>query len=94
MRHTYDVEADLADLSGSLAFGLAKNHPFVDGNKRVAFATLITMLGMNDAELTATEQEAVEVMLAVASSSMDEVTFADWIRDHSQKRSSRARGKT
>ena len=94
MRFAYEEGCDPADLAASLAFGLAKNHPFVDGNKRVAFATLFTFVGMNGEELTATERKAVEVMLAVSSSAMDEATFAALIRAHSRRQPKRARRTT
>lgn len=89
MRFEYEDGADLAALAASLAFGLAKNHPFVDGNKRVAFAALFTFLGMNGSELTASESEAVTAILAVASSAMSEEELAAWIRGHSKKLSMR-----
>ena len=84
MRFDYDDGADLAALAASLAFGLAKNHPFVDGNKRVALAVLFTFLGINGAELTASETEAVNAILAVASGSLDEPGLATWVRAHSK----------
>ncbi|MEZ5312878.1 MAG: type II toxin-antitoxin system death-on-curing family toxin [Thermoanaerobaculia bacterium] len=84
MRFAYEAKADLADLAASLAYGLAKNHPFVDGNKRVALALLFTFLGMNDRELAASERDAVTTILAVASGKLDETGFADWIRQHSK----------
>ena len=81
MRFAYEPKADLA---ANLAFGLAKNHPFVDGNKRIALALLFTFLGMNGRELTASERDAVTTILAVASGKLDETGFADWIRQHSK----------
>ena len=83
-RFAYEPKADFADLAASLAFGLAKNHPFVDGNKRIALALLFTFLGMNGRELTASERDAVTTILAVASGKLDESGFADWVRQHSK----------
>jgi death-on-curing protein len=83
-RFAYDEGADLAELAASLSFGLAKNHPFVDGNKRVALAVLFTFLGMNGVELTATEAEAVRTILGVASGALDETDLATWVRENSK----------
>ena len=92
MRFEYEAGADLAALAASLAFGLAKNHPFVDGNKRVALAALFTFLGMNGFDLTASEEDAAKTILDLASSAIGEDKLADWIRANSKK--SAARRKT
>ena len=76
----YEPESDLATLAAAYAFGLAKAHPFSDGNKRTAFITMMAFLGLNDKELTTTEGEVVEVMVAVADGSMAEAQLAGWIR--------------
>lgn len=84
MRFKYEAGADLASLGASLAFGLAKNHPFVDGNKRVAFSALFTFLGMNGVELQAPESDAVRTMLALASGELSEEDLARWVRESSR----------
>jgi death-on-curing protein len=66
-------EPDACALAASYCVGLAKNHPFVDGNKRTAFIAL---------ELSATDAECVLAVLAVASSEWDEATLAAWLREH------------
>ena len=66
--------------------GLAKNHAFVDGNKRVAFLAVGLFLGLNGYRLIASQADATLTMLAVASSEMDEAAFALWIRANSQPR--------
>jgi death on curing protein len=77
---------DYADLAAAYGVGLAKNHPFVDGNKRIAFIATALFLGLNGYRLIATQADAADTMLAVAASEMDEATFAEWIRRHSVKR--------
>lgn len=77
-----DPTPDLADLAASLAFGISKNHPFVDGNKRSAHVTYRTFLALNDAELEATPEEKYLTILALAESRMSEREFADWLRTH------------
>jgi death on curing protein len=77
-----DPPPDLAALAASLAYGLARNHPFVDGNKRTAHVCYRAFLALNDAELKATEEEKYIAMLSLAEGSLDEPEFADWLRNH------------
>jgi death-on-curing protein len=88
-RWTYDEHADLFDLTAALGAGLARNHPFVDGNKRIAFVAAITFLELNGARFHATEAEAVLVMLDVATGKVKEPPFAAWLRRNSTKGRSR-----
>ena len=78
---------DIADLAASYGTGLAKNHPFVDGNKRAAFLAVGLFLALNGHRLVSTQAEATLVMLDVAASVIDEPTFAQWIRSHITARS-------
>jgi death on curing protein len=77
---------DVWDLAASYGIGLAKNHPFVDGNKRTAFLAVGMFLVLNGWRLTAPQADATLTMLAVASGQMDEAAFARWLRQHGQKR--------
>lgn len=79
-------QPDIADLAASYGFGLAKNHPFVDGNKRAAFLSVGLFLLLNGHRLTATQVEATLTMLAVASGEISEAEFAAWVRNHIAKR--------
>ena len=79
--HAYgDPSPDLADLAASLAFGLARNHPFVDGNKRTAHVCYRAFLALNDAILDASDEEKYVQMLALAEGILDEAGFAAWLR--------------
>ena len=80
-KHAYEPESDLATLAAAYGFGLAKNHAFIDGNKRVAFVAMYVFLGLNGYDLDAPEPEVVTVMESVAASTMDEAALADWLRD-------------
>ena len=71
---------DLADISAAYAFGLARNHPFVDGNKRAAFLALGLSLRLNGHRLTASQPQATQTILSLASGDLSESTLADWIR--------------
>ena len=75
-------DPDAASLAAAYGVGLAKNHPFIDGNKRTAFVAVETFLLLNGHVLTATDAECVLTMLAVAAGEMDEPSFADWLRAH------------
>jgi death on curing protein len=77
---------DISDLAASYALGLAKNHAFVDGNKRAAFLAMGLFLYINGWRLTASQPDATVTMLAVAAGEIDEATLAEWIRQHMVKR--------
>ncbi len=75
-------EPDIADLAASYAFGLAKNHPFVDGNKRAAFLSIGLFLYMNGKILMASQTDATLTIMAVAAGERTETDLAIWIRNH------------
>ncbi|MBU6246889.1 MAG: type II toxin-antitoxin system death-on-curing family toxin [Xanthomonadaceae bacterium] len=80
-RHAYgEPPPDLADLAASLAFGLARNHPFMDGNKRTAAVLCETFILLNDAELQAEDVELYPIYIALAEGTLAEQEFADWLR--------------
>jgi death on curing protein len=81
--HAYvDPGPDLADLAAALAYGIAPNHAFVDGNKRTAHVAYRTFLELNGAEIAATDEEMYVAVLALAEGRLGERDFAAWIRDH------------
>ena len=80
-------DPDAAALAASYAMGLAKNHPFVDGNKRTAFVALELFLALNGRELMAGDVDCVVTMLAVAAGDIDEAELAEWIRQNTASRS-------
>ncbi len=75
-------QPDAADLAASLGVGLAKNHAFVDGNKRAAFLAVGLFFALNGHRLAAPQTDATLTMMAVASGDLDEAGFADWLRAH------------
>ena len=79
-------ESDVYALAAAYGVGLAKNHPFIDGNKRTAFVAVELFLELNGHELTASDADCVLTMLAVAAGQMDQDTFARWLRQHSRPR--------
>lgn len=83
--HAYgDPLPDLADLAASLGFGLARNHPFLDGNKRTAHVCYRSFLALNGASLSACDEDKYITMVALAEGSLPEAEFAQWLRQHSQ----------
>lgn len=79
-------EPSLPKLAAAYAFGIARNHPFVDGNKRTALVAAEAFLGLNGFDLTADDVEAVKVFLALAAGEMSEEELAAWIGRNSLKR--------
>ena len=74
-------EADLAELAAAYAFGIAKNHPFIDGNKRAALLALVVFLGLNGIDFVADEAEAVVMIGGLAAGEITEDGLARRIRD-------------
>ena len=81
-----DNPPDAAALAASYGVGLAKNHPFVDGNKRAAFLAVGLFLYLNGLRLQATQTDATLTMLAVAAGDITEEAFAAWLREHAAVR--------
>lgn len=75
-------ERDLANLAAAYGFGLARSHPYRDGNKRIAFLAVAVFVDINGYELIATEADVVTTMLALAAGTLTEPRLADWIREH------------
>jgi death-on-curing protein len=75
-------ETDLAALAAAYAFGIARNHPFVDGNKRAAFGSMIVFLGLNGIDLDVPPEDATAIILEVAAGEIDEDGLARWLRDN------------
>ena len=78
----YHPKSDICDLAASLAFGLAKNHGFSDGNKRTALAAAAMFLRLNGLKFIAAETETVVAMVCLATDEWSEKQFADWLRAH------------
>jgi len=84
-RHGYG-ETDICRLAAAYAFAISRNHPFLDGNKRVAFTVATTFLELNGRQLTASEPEAVVATMALATGSMDDHAFGEWLSSNSKPR--------
>jgi death-on-curing protein len=82
----YSDRTDVPLLAAAYAFGLVKNHPYRDGNKRIGFLAMVTFLGLNGYDLAATDAEVVAEILGLADGTFSEDALADWIRQHSAKR--------
>jgi death-on-curing protein len=80
--HAYEPESDLPRLAAAYGFGLVRNHPFNDGNKRAGFLAIGLFLARNGRELTADPVEAIAVILRLAEGKMTELELASWIRQN------------
>jgi len=79
--HAYEDGADIARIAAAYGFGIAKNHPFVDGNKRTALVATRTFLLLNGFSLDATQWDKYLTFLALAEGNLSEVELAAWIRE-------------
>jgi len=75
-------EPDAADLAAAYGFGIARNHPFIDGNKRTAFVAVELFLALNGWDLLASDADCIVTMLGVAAGDLEESVFAAWLRGH------------
>ena len=73
-------EPDIAELAALYAIAIARNHPFVDGNKRTAYVALETFLALNGFRFPVSDADAVVTTLAMASGDISEAEFTDWVR--------------
>ena len=78
----YGSDPNLPALAAAYGFGLANNHPFVDGNKRVAFQAMYLFLGLNGFRIEAPEEAVVSLILSLAAGELNEHELADWVREH------------
>jgi death-on-curing protein len=78
-------ETALATLAAAYGFGIAKNHPFVDANKRATFASIVVFLGLNEIDFVVPPENATAMILAVAAGEVSEQGLARWIRDNRPK---------
>jgi death-on-curing protein len=79
-------EPDLCALAAAYAFGIARNHPFIDGNKRTALVACDLFLDLNDVELTADDAACVVMFLGLAAGEVTEEALTDWLRANSAAR--------
>lgn len=74
--------AGMAELAAAYAFGIARNHPFIDGNKRTALLAIVTFLGLNGIDFAASEAEAAAIIIELAAGTVGEEGLARWIGDN------------
>ncbi len=84
LNHAGYGEPDTAEPAALYAIAIARNHPFVDGNKRTAFAAMVLFLALNGLELEAPEVEATVVALTMAAGDMPDAEFIAWVRAHAE----------
>lgn len=74
--------AELAELAAAYGYGIAKNHPFVDGNKRTSLLAVYTFLGINDVDFIVAEADAAAMIFALAAGEVSEESLTRWIKDN------------
>jgi death on curing protein len=80
----YGEKTDAASLAAAYAFGIARNHPFLDGNKRTAFVVMELFLNLNGWTLSADDADCISTMMALAAGELSEEKLASWLRDRLQ----------
>ena len=91
-RFHYEPASDVAALAAAYGFGIAQNHPFIDGNKRVAFQAMYVFLGINGSTITAGEEAVVSLVYDLAAGNVTEEQLAAWLREHSVPNRNRVTG--
>jgi death-on-curing protein len=86
MVYDYKLDATIHGLAAAYAYGISKNHPFVDGNKRVAFLSAENFLWVNGWQLTASQSDVVTTMIALAAGDISEDQLAEWLAQNSERR--------
>jgi death on curing protein len=81
----YGDKPDAASLAAAYAFGIARNHPFLDGNKRTAFVVMELFLNLNGCILNADDAACISTMVALAAGNLGEKALSDWLRDHIER---------
>lgn len=80
--HAYEPDASITRLAAAYGFGIASNHPFVDGNKRAAFIAIELFLDLHDIRVHASEEEKYVTMISLAAGELDEAGLLDWLDQH------------
>lgn len=80
-KHAYAAEFDLAGLAAAYAYGIARNHPFIDGNKRAAYLAMEVFLIINGFDLDVADEDAIAAFLGLAAGEVGEEELAAWIRE-------------
>lgn len=83
-KRVYGQERNLAAFAAAYGFGLVTNHPYVDGNKRVGFLAMLTFLGLNGSDFTATDAEVVTTILQLAAGQVSEEELTRWIQRYTR----------
>ncbi|MDI6692115.1 MAG: type II toxin-antitoxin system death-on-curing family toxin [Anaerosomatales bacterium] len=86
-RFAYGETADVAELGAAYGYSIARNHPYVDGNKRTAFLAMVVFVELNGLRFKATEADVVDVMLRLAAGEIQEADLAEWLRKRTAARS-------
>ena len=84
--HAYAKTSDIVEMAALYTAGIVRNHPFVDGNKRTGFVIGILFLELHGFDFRASEEDATQAVMALASGALDEATFSTWLRENAKRK--------
>lgn len=93
-QHRAYASVDVIDLAAIYTAGMIRNHPFIDGNKRTGFVVGVLFLELNGFRFIASEEDATQTVLALASGTISEASYAAWLRENTRKQRSRGKDAT
>jgi death-on-curing protein len=87
--HAYGNSSDVVEMAALYTAGIVRNHPFVDGNKRAGFVVGVLFLELNGFKLEASEADATQAVMGLASGTLDEAAYTSWLRENARRRRKR-----
>lgn len=87
--HSYAKSSDVVEMAAPYTAGIVRNHPFIDGNKRTGFVIGVLFLELHGFDFTASEADATQAVMALASGTLDEAAFTAWLRENAKRKRGR-----
>jgi len=87
--HSYAKTSDVVEMAALYTAGIVRNHPFIDGNKRTGFVIGVLFLELHGFDFTASEADATQAVMALASGTLDEAAFTAWLRENAKRKRGR-----
>ncbi len=87
--HSYAKTSDVVEMAALYTAGIVRNHPFIDGNRRTGFVTGVLFLELHGFDFPASEADATQAVMALASGTLDEAAFTAWLRENAKRKRGR-----